>query len=400
GGFGDWSRPASAPAGENRIILFKSCFPNSNLEGNPNDPPAAEISYDLTVANAKAVYNSLLTYFQARPDKLFIVITAPPLMASETDAARAANARAFNSWLVDNWLDGYPLANVAVFDYYNVLTAVGNHHRWNNNDVEHVIATASNTAYYPSEDSHPNTTGHQKATTEFVPLLNYRYQRWQSGGGTTPLNTYYLPHIATGGEWRSLFTYVNSGTSSVNCTARFYSDTGDPLYIPIDGGIRAEWSTSIPAKGTIHTLTDPGSASTIQQGWAICECSGPVKTNLIFRRFSGSTPNAEAGVNAATTGATRFVTFAEKLTGIVLTNPSNNSATVTLTVYHHNGDLLVSKNTSLGPGFHQAFNLQNFVTIPEGFWGSVVITSNRPILSFSLNFEANPVFSALPPGED
>ena len=32
GDFGDWSRLASAPAGENRIILFKSCFPNSNLE--------------------------------------------------------------------------------------------------------------------------------------------------------------------------------------------------------------------------------------------------------------------------------------------------------------------------------------------------------------------------------
>ena len=76
---------------------------------------------------------------------------------------------------------------MGVFDYYNVLTAPENHHRWRNNAVEHVIQTHSNTAYYPSDDSHPNTTGQQKATFEFVPLLNYWYQQWQSSGGTIPL---------------------------------------------------------------------------------------------------------------------------------------------------------------------------------------------------------------------
>ena len=51
---------------------------------------------NITVANAKAVYNDILTYFATRQDKLFIVITAPPLMESETtDPIHAANARAF-----------------------------------------------------------------------------------------------------------------------------------------------------------------------------------------------------------------------------------------------------------------------------------------------------------------
>jgi len=31
------------------------------------------------VSNAKAAYNSLLPYFATRQDKLFVVITAPPL---------------------------------------------------------------------------------------------------------------------------------------------------------------------------------------------------------------------------------------------------------------------------------------------------------------------------------
>ena len=33
-----YSRFSTGPSGENEVIMFKSCFPNSDLEGNPNDP--------------------------------------------------------------------------------------------------------------------------------------------------------------------------------------------------------------------------------------------------------------------------------------------------------------------------------------------------------------------------
>ena len=75
----------------------------------------------LTVANAKAIYIELLKYFASRPDKLFVVVTAPPVQ----DRTYAANARAFNKWLVQDWLAGYGGKNVAVFDFYNVLTGAG-----------------------------------------------------------------------------------------------------------------------------------------------------------------------------------------------------------------------------------------------------------------------------------
>jgi hypothetical protein len=51
--------------------------------------------------------------------------------------------------------------------------------------VEHVTADSNNFAYYPSDDSHPSTAGQQKATTEFVPLLNYYYHIWKAGGGNS-----------------------------------------------------------------------------------------------------------------------------------------------------------------------------------------------------------------------
>jgi hypothetical protein len=189
GDFGSWPRLASDPGGENTIVLFKSCFPNSDLFGEPDDEALDEPDGQYTVGNAKAVYNDLLNYFAMRTDKLFVVITAPPQLENayaadyQTAEHRAANARALNNWLVNEWLSDYPHANVGVFDYFNVLTGTNNHHRIAGGAIEHVNAGGNNFAFYPSDtwDSHPSTTGHTKATTEFVPLLNYFYNRWMSG---------------------------------------------------------------------------------------------------------------------------------------------------------------------------------------------------------------------------
>ena len=97
----EYARNGSDPGGENQVVMFKSCFPNSNLEGQPTD--AAARGEGLNVANAKAIYIELLKYFASRPDKLFVVVTAPPVQ----DRTYAANARAFNKWLVQDWLAGY-----------------------------------------------------------------------------------------------------------------------------------------------------------------------------------------------------------------------------------------------------------------------------------------------------
>lgn len=200
-----YSRISTDPGGENEIIMFKSCFPNSQLGGSPDDPPTEgdnplrgqnSSSEFHTVANAKGIYNDILAYFATRQDKLFVVITAPPLRQRETDAEHAANARAFNDWLVNDWLTGYTHNNVVVFDFYNVLTSnggntrtndlgvtTGNHHRYWNNAVQYIHTVSNNYSSYPSNpssDSHPTQAGNQKAAGEFVALLNYWYHRWQT----------------------------------------------------------------------------------------------------------------------------------------------------------------------------------------------------------------------------
>ena len=205
----DYTRPMDDPGGENEIIMFKSCYPNSNLLGNPDDPPTvgdnplrgrkSSTPYH-TVGNAKGIYNDILEYFETRQDKLFVVIAAPPV----TDDTYADNARAFNNWLVNDWLDDYPHHNVAVFDFYNVLTTnggdaytndyglpTGNHHRVVTTTTPIIVKHITdgddddnpNVLEYPksSTDDHPTAAGNLKATGEFVPLLNAYYNCWKHG---------------------------------------------------------------------------------------------------------------------------------------------------------------------------------------------------------------------------
>ena len=53
---------------------------------------------------------------------------------------------------------------------------------------------------------------------------------------------------------------------------------------------------------------------------------------------------------------------------------------------------------TLLPNGHDAQNLASLFG-PSSFIGSLEVTSTVPIVSLSLNFEADPVFSSLPPGE-
>jgi len=239
----DYTRPMANPGGENVIVLFKSCYPNSHLGGNPHDPPTTgpnplrEEDYSSehhTVANAKGIYNDILEYFCVHQDKLYVVVTAPPLARDETDTTHAANARAFNNWLVNDWLDGYTYNNVAVFDFYNVLTSnggdansndlgwgSGNHHRWWEGAVQHVQTVANNLAAYGPDpgESHPTAAGSQKATGEFVALLNVFYHRWK-GGEVEPTPT--ATRTPLGPTATATRTTQPAGTHTATLSRRLY----------------------------------------------------------------------------------------------------------------------------------------------------------------------------------
>jgi len=170
--------------GVNRIVMFKSCYPISNI-GSDGAEPGDPFSPSQTLTNYKAVYRhpdgAGMTYsdggytykpledvFAENPDTLFIPVTAPPRHYAPSDAtndAEAHRARLFNDWLKGDWLDSYNTANpglnnVAVFDWFDVLS----------NPDDHPDHPNRLKAEYGGEsgNSHPNSTANQDSTDLFA----------------------------------------------------------------------------------------------------------------------------------------------------------------------------------------------------------------------------------------
>ena len=225
----------------------------------------------------------------------------------------------------------------------------------------------------------------------------------------TPMQTedqiYYFPHLAVGASWQTTITYINYSPQQVSCTTDFLSDQGSPLMVSFaDRGTVVSRTDVLAPGGSVHQETNVELSAPLAPGWARAICSGPVKASLLFRQHnSAGVPVAEAGVNAATVPATRFVTFVEQGegksgTGVAYANPSATSALVTFTAKNEAGQTLDSVVRTLVPGGHEAQNMVSLFGL-SSFTGSLEVTSTAPIVSLSLNFEAAPVFSSLPPGE-
>jgi hypothetical protein len=210
---------------------------------------------------------------------------------------------------------------------------------------------------------------------------------------------YYFSQLAFAGGWQMTLTYVNYSPRTITCVTNFYSDAGGALSVPFGGGTVSSRTDILQPGQSIHDQSVANLNATVSQGWAQAACDGPVQASLLYRLYTSGVPVGEAGVNAETAPTTEFATFAQTATGVAYANPSTTqSAAITLKVFNAAGAPLGSTVITLGPLAHGAANLGPLLGL-QSFTGFVKVTSTIPIISLSLNFEAFPVFSSLPPGD-
>ncbi|MCX7918763.1 MAG: hypothetical protein N3A72_03950 [bacterium] len=198
--------------GSNKIIMFKSCYPISCIYADGTEP-GNPFSEDQELLNYQAVYrhpfgaHSTYTYnartykpleqiFAENPDILFIPVTAPSNIPNETCTDWADRARVFNNWLKNDWLSSYnaahpTLKNVAVFDWFDILTYPNNYtgtelYTPANGDTTGVYPVRNMTKpAYRTEDSHPNTVANQTTTIIFATspsnFIDAAYHNWKFG---------------------------------------------------------------------------------------------------------------------------------------------------------------------------------------------------------------------------
>ena len=120
---------------------------------------------------------------------------------------------------------------------------------------------------------------------------------------------YYFPHLAVGAGWQTTLTYINYSPEEVTCRTEFLSDQVTTLMVSFPSlGPVVRRRDVLPPGGSVHEETDVGLSAPAAAGWARATCTGPVKASLLFRQYdSAGVAVAEAGVNAATVAASRFV---------------------------------------------------------------------------------------------
>jgi hypothetical protein len=92
------------------VIAFKSCY------------PASAISTLQILQQYQTWYLAIRAVFDQHPDKIFVVMSPPPLHWLSTDLTQADNARAFANWLKSaEYLQGHP--NIVCYDLFDALAA-------------------------------------------------------------------------------------------------------------------------------------------------------------------------------------------------------------------------------------------------------------------------------------
>jgi hypothetical protein len=369
----------NASSGFNRIVMFKSCFPNSDIWSDgaePGDP----FSDEKTLGNYRAVYrhpsgagatyhSSGRTYrplediFAAHPDTLFIPVTAPPLSWGESTNANAHRARLFNDWLRNNWLASYNSAhpnlhNVAVFNLFDLLAYADNHSSHPNRLKQEYGGD--------SGDSHPNEAGDALLTQVFATSPgNFIDQAWSAFNGGVcvySIDPTSSDQDATGGTGN---ISVSSGSG---CS---WTSQSNDSWISVTSGSSGSGNGmvgyGVAANGTTSERT--GTVTVAGQTFTVRQTAGQDPTySLLFPAFF-------QGIHSH---------FLNSFVGVAVSNPSDYEAQLTARGFTEGGQETTQKGLwPIVPPYGQRAFLSAEAIDPPGTTRTLAIEAqSAPIRGF------------------
>ena len=141
---------------QHEVLIFKSCFPNSAIKS------------DSELQQNKSWYLEMQKVIDQHPDKVFILMTSPPLHPEKTTPEEAARARALATWLgSDEFLAGRP--NLFVFNFFDLLA-----------DPDNNMLREEYQRDPDKTDSHPNKLANQTIGPLFVDFVDRSIQTYKS----------------------------------------------------------------------------------------------------------------------------------------------------------------------------------------------------------------------------
>jgi hypothetical protein len=169
-----------------------------------------------------------------------------------------------------------------------------------------------------------------------------------SGSGTAQQLEEVLPQFAFGGGWYSALYFTNTSSVSVTFKVTFTADDGTPLTVP---GVGTSKQITL---GPLQTaIIEAQNAGSLIQGYASFSLPVGVTGYGIFRQSVTGRFDQEAlvGFKSALATATSLTwDDTDFTTSVAMANPSNVAATVSITAWDNNGNLIGMANQALMPG--------------------------------------------------
>jgi hypothetical protein len=140
---------------QHEVIAVKSCFPNSAIKSDEMEK------------QFQTWYLQMRDVMDEHPDRIFIIVTSPPLHPQMTNADEARRARAVANWLKSReYLAGHP--NVFVFDFFDLLA-----------DPSTNTLHAQYQLDSEKPNSHPNHLANEKIGPLFVKFIDQAVQTYK-----------------------------------------------------------------------------------------------------------------------------------------------------------------------------------------------------------------------------
>ena len=215
----------------------------------------------------------------------------------------------------------------------------------------------------------------------------------------------FLAQIADGGGQTTLVIVDNNSPDAAIGKVQFFDILGVPLPLDIQGvGTTSEVPFVIPSNAStrIQTLGGP----TAQRGWARVESNKPISGVSIYQFSQDGVILFEAGVeDAPPTGEGRF--FVSRTggfsTAVAITNPLDETATITLTLLNNTlGTEVASQLVLLASGAQLANFMRELfgdTVVTDGFEGTLLIRSTIPVVITALRTQDGLQMSSYPVGQ-
>jgi hypothetical protein len=171
-----------------------------------------------------------------------------------------------------------------------------------------------------------------------------------------------IAQFVDGASWLTAITVVNLENHPTSFDVLFFRDDGSDLIVPVVGqGPVRGMQIALTTAGSL-TFQTTGTANGLAQGWALLSQSNSDSIGMfaIFRQSVPGRQPQEAVVPTVNQFENHFVLPYDNtqfVTGIALANPTTNAVVIPANIRNELGQIIDTRQLSLGPYGHTAFTL-------------------------------------------